>query len=100
MIVTLEVKLETDEAEAGELAIAVKDAITRVLEMPNGDAMYLNDDALQSVTRAAVFEKSFIETNIYHFLWRPNHGCKCVILPHRTDQPGFTKPRLRKPLSP
>lgn len=51
MIVTLEVKLETDEAEAGDLAIAVRDAITRVLEMPNGDVMYLNDGDVSIVVK-------------------------------------------------
>lgn len=51
MIVTLEVKLETDEAEAGELAIAVRDAITRVLEMPNGDVMYLTDGDVSIVVK-------------------------------------------------
>ena len=42
MIVTLELKLETDEAEPAEIVVAVRDAILRVLEMPNGDAMYLD----------------------------------------------------------
>lgn len=51
MILTLEVKLETDEADAGELAVAVKDAITRVLEMPNGDAMYLDDGDVSIVVK-------------------------------------------------
>ena len=51
MILTMEVKIETDEAEAGELAIAVKDAITRVLEMPNGDAMYLGDEDVSIVIK-------------------------------------------------
>lgn len=51
MILTLEVKIETDEADAGELAIAVKDAITRVLEMPNGDAMYLDDGDVSIVVK-------------------------------------------------
>lgn len=51
MIVTLEVTLETDEAEAGELAIAVRDAITRVLEMPNGDVMHLNDGDVSIVVK-------------------------------------------------
>ena len=51
MVVTMEVKIETDEAEAGEIAIAVKDAIIRVLEMPNGDAMYLNDGEVSIVVK-------------------------------------------------
>lgn len=44
MILTLEVKIETDEADAGELAIAVKDAITRALEIPNGDVSIVVKD--------------------------------------------------------
>ena len=51
MILTLEVKIETDEADAGELAIAVKDAITDVLEMPNGDRMYLTDRDVSIVVK-------------------------------------------------
>jgi hypothetical protein len=51
MILTLEVKIETDEAEAGEIAIAVKDAITRVLKMPNGDVMYLDDRDVSIVVK-------------------------------------------------
>jgi len=51
MILTLEVKIETDEADAGEMAIAVKDAITRGIEMPNGDSMYLDDGDVSIVVK-------------------------------------------------
>ena len=51
MIVTMEVKLNTDEAEAAELVVAVRDAILRVLEMPNGDAMYLDDGDVSIVVK-------------------------------------------------
>ena len=40
--VTLELVIETDEAEAEELAMAVKTALN-ILEMPNGDSLYLGD---------------------------------------------------------
>jgi len=40
--VTLELVIETDEAEAEELAMAVKNALN-ILEMPNGDSLYLGD---------------------------------------------------------
>jgi len=43
--VTIEVVIETDEAEAGELAIAVKNALD-ILEMPNGDSLYLGDQSV------------------------------------------------------
>ena len=43
--VTIELVIETDEAEAGELAIAVKKALD-VLEMPNGDSLYLGDQSV------------------------------------------------------
>ena len=45
MKVTIELVIETDEAEAGELAIAVKKAID-VLDMPNGDTLYLGDQSV------------------------------------------------------
>ena len=45
MKITIELVIETDEAEAGELAIAVKNAIN-VLEMPNGDSLYLGDQSI------------------------------------------------------
>lgn len=51
MIVTLELKLETDEAEPAELVVAVRDAILRVLEMPNGDAMYLDSGDVSIVVK-------------------------------------------------
>lgn len=43
--ITIELVIETDEAEAGELAIAVKNALD-VLEMPNGDSLYLGDQSV------------------------------------------------------
>jgi len=42
MKVTLEIVIETDEAEVSELAVAVKDSLS-VLVMPNGDNLYLDD---------------------------------------------------------
>ena len=45
MKVTIEVVIETDEADAGELAIAVKNALD-ILEMPNGDSLYLGDQSV------------------------------------------------------
>ena len=42
MKVTIELVIETDEAEAEELAMAVKTALN-ILEMPNGDSLYLGD---------------------------------------------------------
>ena len=50
MIVTIELKIETDEADAGELALAVKNALD-VLKMPNGDTLYVG---AQSVIVMAV----------------------------------------------
>jgi hypothetical protein len=43
--ITIELVIETDEAEAGELAIAVKNALD-TLEMPNGDSLYLDDTSV------------------------------------------------------
>ena len=45
MKVTIEVVIETDDADAGELAIAVKNALD-ILEMPNGDSLYLGDQSV------------------------------------------------------
>jgi maltose-binding protein MalE len=45
MKVTIEVVIETDEAEAEELAIAVKNALD-ILEMQNGDSLYLGDQSV------------------------------------------------------
>lgn len=45
MKVTIELMIETDEAEADELAIAVKNALD-ILEMPNGDFLYLGDQSV------------------------------------------------------
>ena len=42
MKVTIELVIETDEAEPEELVVAVKNALD-VLEMPNGDSLYLGD---------------------------------------------------------
>lgn len=45
MRMTIEVVIETDEAEPAELAVAIKNAIA-VLEMPNGDTLYLGDQTI------------------------------------------------------
>jgi len=45
MKITIEVMIETDEAEAAEVAVAVKNAIN-ILEMPNGDSLYLGDQSV------------------------------------------------------
>lgn len=46
--IKIELVIETDEAEAGELVIAVKNALD-VLKMPNGDLLYL--DSLSVVVK-------------------------------------------------
>ena len=51
MIVTMEVKIETDETEPAEIASGVRQAILRVLKMPNGDAMYLDDRDVSIVVK-------------------------------------------------
>ena len=51
MIVTMELKLDTDEAEVTELVVAVRRAILRALEFSNGDAMYLDDRDVSIVVK-------------------------------------------------
>ena len=44
VVFTIELRIETDEAEPAELALAVRNAVINGLLMPNTDTLYLNSE--------------------------------------------------------